>query len=279
MKKSCFKVLCMVLIIALLAPNAFAAAPAPEAPLADAATVARVKQEIAAGEITDMEDLFLVAYQHLGADLEEEGMTAYINEDGTLGITQIINASKSKDGRLTKTEYAKASILLVDTEYKQITHYSALLSNTSARAYNGLDSVMVYATHIAYYYEQLAQRNDGIWDFQAKLSHMETTLTYGTNAFSASRLEQSFIAQQNHFDLPHEGVKVTHNPDAGQKYEYEPTGTKWYWSALADSSVWGGHISTCATIYIANSSLSFTVNTQVSFFVDTSYPRGVLKNV
>ena len=32
MKKSCFKVLCMVLIIALLAPNAFAATPAPEVP-------------------------------------------------------------------------------------------------------------------------------------------------------------------------------------------------------------------------------------------------------
>ena len=47
MKKSCFIILCMVLIIALLAPNVFAATPAPEAPLADAATVARVKQETA----------------------------------------------------------------------------------------------------------------------------------------------------------------------------------------------------------------------------------------
>ena len=90
MKKRMFKVLCMVLIIALLSPNVFAATPTPEAPLADAATVERVKQEIAVGQITDMEDLFLVAYQHLGANLEEEGMTAYINEDGTLGFTQII---------------------------------------------------------------------------------------------------------------------------------------------------------------------------------------------
>ena len=54
MKKLCFKVLCMVLIIALLAPNVFAAAPTPEAPLADAATVERVKQEVADGEITDV---------------------------------------------------------------------------------------------------------------------------------------------------------------------------------------------------------------------------------
>lgn len=96
-KKSLFKILCMVLIIALLAPNAFAATPAPEAPLADAATVERVKQEIAEGQIIDMEDLLLVAYQHLGADINEDGMTAYINEDGTLGITQMTIISKRSE--------------------------------------------------------------------------------------------------------------------------------------------------------------------------------------
>ena len=92
MKKRMFKVLCMVLIIALLSPNVFAATPTPEVPLADEATVTRVKNEITTGEITDMEDVFLVAYQHLGADINEEGMTAYLNEDGTLGITQIISS-------------------------------------------------------------------------------------------------------------------------------------------------------------------------------------------
>ena len=272
MKKSFFKVLCMVLIIALLAPNVFAATPAPEAPLADAATVERVKQEIAAGELTDVEDLFLVAYQHLGADLEEEGMTAYINEDGTLGITQIINSYRTADGLFVKNEYAVSSVLLVDIGGNQITNYDSLLSNAATRAYGGLDSVMVYASHTAYYYEQLAQHDDGKLHYQAKLSHMETTLTYGSNAFSASRLVQSFTAQQNHFDVLHEGSKTTVNPVAGTLYKYEPDGTKWYWSAETNNSVWGGGIITNATVYIANSSLNFTLETKVEFFIETSHP-------
>jgi hypothetical protein len=126
MKKSLFKVLCMVLIIALLAPNAFAATPTPEAPLADAATVARVKQEIAAGEITDMEDLFQVAYQHLGADLGEEGMTAYINGDGTLGITQILNSEKkmTRSGEVEEQMVAVTSLMILDMTGKQVTDYT-----------------------------------------------------------------------------------------------------------------------------------------------------------
>ena len=60
MKKRMFRVLCVVLALALLAPNVFAATPPAEVPLADEATVTRVKNEIAQGEITDMEDVFLV---------------------------------------------------------------------------------------------------------------------------------------------------------------------------------------------------------------------------
>ena len=55
MKKSCFKVLCMVLIIALLAPNAFAATPTPEALLDN--TVINPKQEKIDALFTELNEL------------------------------------------------------------------------------------------------------------------------------------------------------------------------------------------------------------------------------
>ena len=268
MKKRMFKVLCMVLIIALLSPNVFAATPAPEVPLADEATVTRVKNEIAQGQITDVKDVFLVAYQHLGADLEEEGMTAYINEDGTLGFTQVISSSRAEDGRLVRDEYALTSILLVDKNGNQITNYSMLLRNANTRASGGFNDIMVYATHTAYYLERIAQREDLSRDFQARLSHMITTISYGNNVYRASRLEQRFDAKQDHGDVIDEGYQITENPIAKDHYYY-PSGTKWYWSAITD---FGGGINTYATIYISSPSRSFTLETHEDFYYDPTIP-------
>lgn len=274
MKKQMFRVLCVVLALALLAPNVFAATPPPEVPLADEATVTRVKNEIANGQITDMEDLFLVAYQHLGADLEEEGMTAYINEDGTLGFTQIISSSRAEDGRHDNKEYVISSILLVDANGNQITNYATLLSNAATRAYGGLDSVMVYANHNAYYLERWVRRENGILDCQARWSHMTTVIAYGSEDFRPSQLVQSFDAKQNHFEGYDEGSQTTENPVAHTTYYYYPSGTLWYWSAVPNDSAWGGGINTCAAVYIANFNLSFTVETHVNFFYDGTLPRG-----
>ena len=271
MKKRMFKVLCVVLVMALLAPNVFAATPTPEAPLANEATVTRVKQEIAEGEITDMEDVFLVAYQHLGADINEEGMTAYINEDGTLGFTQIISTSRAEDGRHDNKEYVISSILLVDADGNQITNYATLLNNAATRAYGGLDSVMVYANHNAYYLEQWVRREDGVVDCQARLSHMTTVITYGSEDFRPSQLEQSFDAKQNHFEGWDEGSQTTVNPVAHTTYYFYPSGTLWYWSVVPD---YGGGINTYAKVDIAKYDLSFTVATHVNFYYDPALPRG-----
>ena len=286
MKKSLFKVLCMVLIIALLAPNALAATPTPEAPLADAATVERVKQEIAAGEITDMEDLFLVAYPHLGADLEEEGMPAYINEDGTLGLTQIVRSSRSEDGQLIKDEYVVTSVLLVDAAGNQLVNYHALYNSAATRAAGGLDSVMVHAVHSAHLNERLVSNgeDDDIdlddhdqYELQVRLSYLSTTLSYGSNAFSASKLEQRFDCRQELFDVPHEGWKTTNSPSAGIDYNYFPSGTKWY---TRGPDAIGGGIVTYATVYIANSDLNFTIQTIENLYYDPTLPNafgGVIK--
>ena len=179
MKKSAFKVLCMVLIIALLAPKAFAATPAPEAPLADAATVERVKQEIADGEITDMEDLFLVAYQHLGADLEEEGMTAYLNEDGTLGITQIISSEKkmSRGGEVEEKTFAVSTIGFFDVNRRDltITEYYPSPHQSSVT----VDGTGVTIVHTSYYKGKITPgqfNDDASAKWEIRINYMVTSI-------------------------------------------------------------------------------------------------------
>ena len=268
MKKSCFKILCMVLIIALLAPNVFAATPAPEAPLADAATVARVKQEIATGEITDMEDLFLVAYQHLGADLEEEGMTAYINEDGTLGIKSIINSKehRTRGGFMVEEELAVTSVLLISDDVTAVNLNTEIISRPISK-YGGLDNVMVYAMHTAHYSHKYTYDADdeylNIDDEWLKLNSVVTTLTYGSNAFSASKLVQTYHGKQNDFSADHIDSLTTNSP-AAITHSFPVSGTQYY--DLHDANAVAGFIRTESVVYIANSNQHFTITVVENLF-------------
>ena len=264
MKKSCFKVLCMVLIIALLAPNAFAATPTPEAPLADAATVERVKQEIADGEITDMEDLFLVAYQHLGADLEEEGMTAYINEDGTLGIAYVVSPTENhaRSGGSDDPILAVTSMLLVDDDGQPLSADEFIYSSFAEYGYASLDSVMMYATNTI----GISIRYDGFARLDISLAYVKTTISYGLNAFSASRITQSYDTRQARGAMHYTGSQTLDIASAGT-YTYQVGGA---WYNPTSGSV-DGYIKGSATIYVANSDLSFQVEAMHDFNVNYEY--------
>ena len=266
MKKRMFRMLCVVLALALLAPNVFAATPPAEVPLADEATVTRVKNEIAQGEITDMEDLFLVAYQHLGADLEEEGMTAYINEDGTLGFTQVISTGKAKNADSDITEVAVSSLMLLDDKGEQVRASNVYYNATYDSGSGGLDNVMVYATQTAFFNLRIGQDLDTT--FLIQLNKITTTLSYGLNAFSASQLVQSYEIMPNYaMAIFLRGSKTTDTPSA-TTHIFIPTGMDWYDPLGSD---YGGYIKTTATIYIADLNLSFEVNAIEGFYGSEYY--------
>ena len=222
MKKSAFKVLCLVLIIAMLAPNAFAATPTPEAPLADAATVERVKQEIVDGEITDMGDLFLVAYQHLGADLEEEGMTAYINEDGTLGVTQIISSEKkmTRSGEAEEVTFATSVLALIDEDG------AIVMSDgyTPYPDYANVDIAGISIAHTAYYNGKIT--NEGLEYLQwVQLSHMVTTINGASASNYVTRLEQKYEFVDDH-EIDELATQVRTNVVSGS-YSFTPAERRW----------------------------------------------------
>ena len=258
MKKSCFKVLCMVLIIALLAPNAFAATPAPEAPLADAATVERVKQEIANGEITDMEDLFLVAYQHLGADLEEEGMTAYINEDGTLGLTQIIGSEKkmTKSGEMESKTIAVTSLALIDYSGELITAYESAFTELAYSVSGQWDEIMIYATQTTYL--GVVPYNDGYYIYQnMKVLRVVTNLLYGTNAFTPSRLVQHYAYEEDAGIVSDSDTQTIYSP-AAIAHTFYPDGD---WETRETNL---SRLLTTSTVYIPNSTQTIYLKQEFS---------------
>lgn len=250
MKKRMFKVLCVVLVMALLSPNVFAATPTPEAPLADAATVERVKQEIAVGQITDMEDLFLVAYQHLGANLEEEGMTAYINEDGTLGFTQIISSEKklTRSGESEEKTIAVTSMALTDYSGEPITAYASVYDQLAYSVSGQITEVMVYATHTAYL-GTVTYTDDGGYKWQdKKVLRMVTNISYGTNAIKASRLVHYYEYQDLYATLVDDSDSETIYAPAAGAHTFYPN-SDWERGTTATS-----RLLTTATVYIENSS-------------------------
>ena len=258
MKKSLFKVLCMVLIIALLAPNAFAATPAPEAPLANAATVERVKQEIAAGEITDMEDLFLVAYQHLGADLEEEGMTAYINEDGTLGFTQIISSEKkmTRSGETEEKTIAVMSLGAYDSEGNILSDY--YYHNYPISKPNSDSQGLVYVTHTM----NITVRGVGAYVVEkVRLNNVATQISHSTNTYLTSELVQEYIVVPEALSGTYSNSKTTAWPGSGTHTFYaSDTG----WHNPSSGSV-GGYFQTASTLTVVNIEEPIHIDLEVKF--------------
>ena len=270
MKKMWFKALCLVLVMALLAPNVFAATPTPEVPLADEATVARVRQEIADGEITDMEDLFLVAYQHLGADLEEEGMTAYINEDGTLGITQIISSEK----KMTRSGIVETKKLAVMTA-GSFDNQGRLLDNTWLELYpyydTGNANGVVHATLTTYVkFEFVELFEAGAEDrnpTRVGLDSMRTTIIHTQTGYVSSKLVQSYVA--------YESFAVT-NPDQGSLTTNWPaSGTHTY---AINGELYGitsgtpsGYLATFSTLTVQNISNPIELSFYLPFADIDSY--------
>lgn len=248
MKKLGFTVLCVVLIIALLAPNVFAAIPAPEVPLADAATVERVKREIAAGEITNVKDVFLVACQHLGADISEDGMTAYINEDGTLGITQIFEKNDSdasvyslNSGAEEKT-IAVSTLALIDDGAMVTQNIYNPAPDQRSKIIDGTD---LYIMHTAYYDGQVIgdpNAVDSIW--QIRLRYIISSVSHPGVTNQVTKLVQWYEHRKD-FETTESDIKTTTGIISGS-YTFTPGIRSWHNTCLFETV----SIVTSSTFYV-----------------------------
>ena len=258
MKKQMFRMLCVVLALALLAPNVFAATPAPEAPLADEATVTRVKNEIAAGQITDMEDLFLVAYQHIGADINEDGMTAYINEDGTLGITQIISSEKTmtRSGDFEEKTIAVMSMGAYDSDGNILSDY--YYGNHADSASNSDSQGLVYVTHTM----NITLRGVGMYyPEKVRLNNIATQISHSSTNYLTSRLVQEYTVVDRILGDTYNDSKTTTWPGSGTHTFYVGD-TGWH---NPTSGTLGGYISTASTLTVANIAEPIHIDLKVNF--------------
>ena len=257
-KKIC-KIICVMLCALLFVSNMSIAASANENE--DEAYVRRVRQELITGEVTDPVDVFKVVYEHLNADIDEDGMTAYIQEDGTLTVTQIVDNNNSRSVG-SNVNIAVSSMRFVDDEGVPLTDYEYYYNELYETNYGQSSTYMVYVGHTAYY----NVRTSGVaWsEIEVQLSYMVTTISYGTNAYTASKLEQSYGIYDTYPELdahPAEGVKTRYSPSAGS-YRYSPSSMEWIDPTSGNT---GGGIYTLAEVSIANTNVVVLVYTELAF--------------
>lgn len=235
------KLLCLVLVALLMTSGVFAMT-VETAEAKKAIVETRVKKELLTGQVTCSEDVIRVALEHCDAPIAEDGMTACIDADGRIQVTQFLNAEEVKAGA-TIQEIAVTQLVVVDANGDEVI-------NKSLRDSGGLNKYSVFATHTGTYSLSLAPMAKKLL---IKVKSMSTTLTYGTS-MTASKLVQEYIVAE---DGASESVKqssTVNSPIAGKAYSFIPNAA-WYNPVTGHPS---GFIGTHAKIYVGSDNFELT---------------------
>ena len=245
------KLLCLVLVALLMTSSVFAMTVETEE-AKKAIVETRVKKELLTGQVTSSEDVIRVALEHCDAPIAKDGMTASIDEDGRIQVTQVLNtAAKSNT---TSKEIAVTKLVITDPNGVEAanTIYTDYVRNSG-----GMNEYSIFATHTSYYSIDVSP----MWEsLKVRLSYMTTTLTYGTT-IKASKLQQVYGVQNDAFtaDLPQYSAVIS-SPEAGKAYSYTPSTRKWYSPTTVNVN---GRIETRAIITVG--SQTFDVKTSLEF--------------
>lgn len=254
MKKLLSLLLSVLLILPLFALPSYAAeSPDPVAAELSSDTVARVKEEVLTGNITNHEDVLKVALAQYEAATKARTYSRSatpIDENAPLTITQLVDSTTDENGVTIET-IAKTSLLVLDENGRSannMLYRSYHMSNS-----NGLNQYSVFATHTMFVE---TRTNDPIAHTETVcVTKMETVLVYGT-AMKASGLLHRFACSDEYMDVDgfqqgyYEDDLVT-NPSAGNVYDYEPP-ERWVPRVLL-----GSFVQTSAEIFVG--STSFTI--------------------
>jgi len=107
------KLLCLVLVALLMTSSVFAMTVETEE-AKKAIVETRVKKELLTGQVTSSEDVIRVALEHCDAPIAKDGMTASIDEDGRIQVTQVLNTA-TKSNAASK-EIAVTKLVVTDPD-------------------------------------------------------------------------------------------------------------------------------------------------------------------
>ena len=215
MKKFLSLLLSVLLILPLFALPSYAAeSPDPVAAELSSDTVARVKEEVLTGNITNHEDVLKVALAQYEAATKARTYSRSstpIDEDAPLTITQLVDSTTDENGVTTET-IAHSSLLVLDENERSVsaTEYEYYVRSNSG----GNNTYSVYATitlHVT------TRTNDPIENTTtARATHLSTVLTYGT-AITASSLQHSYYDRCDGFGADYYECEsdIVYNPAAG----------------------------------------------------------------
>ena len=223
MKKFLSSLLSVLLILPLFALPSYAAEnPGPITAELSSDTVARVKEEVLTGNITNHEDVLKVALAQYEAATKARTYSRSsmpIDEDAPLTITQLVDSTTDENGVTTDT-LAATSLLVLDENGSPVSANSYFLYYKMTST-GGNNTYSVYATHTMY---AVGMQNNPTFETDTiRVDRSTTVLTYGTS-IGASSLQQFYADSCDVIDLDSttDSSTVTYNPIAGRNYTFYP---------------------------------------------------------
>jgi hypothetical protein len=246
------KLLCLVLVALLMTSSVFAMTVETEE-AKKAIVETRVKKELLTGQVTSSEDVIRVALEHCDAPIAKDGMTACIDEDGRIQVTQVLNETAVKNG-FAMRELAVTQLVVVNASGVEV-------KDTPLKDSGGLNKYSVFATQTGYYSVSLSTMAK---ELLIKVKSMSTTLTYGTS-MTASKLVQEYIVSENGASGLVKQSSTVNSPIAGKAYYFTPNAA-WYNPVTGNPS---DFIGTHAKIYVGSD--NFELKTALPFNDDFNH--------
>lgn len=217
--KKFYAMISLVLVLVLMVPVTCFAAPA-EAEV----TEMQLRQELLDGNTEHLEAVIAMAYDHLNADIKEDGMTAEIDDDGRICVTQVIETQVNAAGDKI-IDYATSKIIVADKNGVEVPPGAEYVGDQVFQRDETLGKYGINIIHTAY--ASVKKSNGLATSLYVRMKLITTKLTYNNSSYSASKLVQEYNARQAVAFATHTESRTVNNPAAGT-HSLGTSTNEWY---------------------------------------------------
>ncbi len=189
-----------------------------DASAASNATLQQTVSSLAQGQVPDLENIVQVADTYMNADISQTGITARIDENGRLNITQIVPGIQTCSSEMKTVELASSTFSIYDANGNEFT------GSDYKQAYGSYSNGAVTAVHTAYY---SLRQETYLSPIEAKVSRMCTSFSYTTSTVPSYLYHvmdaYNTLVQPNETDQSPTTISL----NANQSYWFYPT-CGWY---------------------------------------------------
>lgn len=195
-----------------------------------AITIERVHHEVLSGNITNQQDVILVALAEYAQSQTSTAMKARKNvshSDDFLMISQVLACHVDPNTGCEYKSVAVTSLLIVDEKGNQVTRAEIEDSYTEGD-YTSFGNYQVYATHTAYLDRRMDNLGELVPDVEVRLSKMETRINYGSSVTVSTTLQHTYrFVESGQIPTVYSESQVIYNPSNNHPYSFTPPSSPW----------------------------------------------------